>query len=150
MAEAVAHAKLKRDLIALARAIPQGRVATHDDLAAHLKIPQPLLMTLLSNLTDDERDMAPWRRVVAKGGAIGRGPHRDAHFAELVREGVAVSPAGIVQDMARVRIAAAALADMASGAKHREAGLAPDGPAAAASAAPASRSRGMKDRPGGR
>ena len=42
--------------------------------------------------------------MVAKGGAIGRGPHRDAQFARLVREGVPVSPAGIVQDMARVAI----------------------------------------------
>ncbi|MFN0219794.1 MAG: MGMT family protein [Hyphomicrobium sp.] len=142
MADASTIARAKRELMVLVRAIPQARVATSDDLAAHLKITPPLLTTLITHMTDDEREIAPWHRVVAKGGAIGRGPHRDQQFARLAREGVPVSPAGIVQDMARVRVHASMLADLAQG-------RVPSAAAPPVSPPPtsASRSRGMKSRP---
>jgi methylated-DNA-protein-cysteine methyltransferase related protein len=141
MADSSNMARAKRELMALVRAIPQARVATLDDLAAHLDIQPALVTTLLGQLTDDERDIAPWHRVVAKGGAIGRGPHRDQQFARLAREGVPVSPAGIVQDLARVRIDAATLAELVKG--RAAAAAAPASPPPT----PASRSRGMKSRP---
>ena len=71
-------------------------------LALKLGVPPPLVATMLSQLTEDEREIVPWHRVVAKGGAIGRGPHRERQFARLIQEGIVVSPAGIVQDLARV------------------------------------------------
>jgi methylated-DNA-protein-cysteine methyltransferase-like protein len=135
-------ARLKRDLLGLIHAIPRGRVATADALAAHLKTLQPLVATLLNHLTEEERDANPWHRVVAKGGAIGRGPNRDAQFARLLREGVPVSPAGVVQDMDRLSITAAALANLAA-VKPRAPDREEPPPLSPA------RSRGMKDRPGG-
>ncbi len=141
MIERLAATENKRGLLALVSCIPRGRVATHDDLARHMKITQPLLLTLLGSFSEDERDIAPWHRLVAKGGAIGRGPHSDAQFARLVREGVPVSPAGVVQDLAQFRVAAAALAKAPSGSR------ADDALEASAPRGPASRSRGMKDRP---
>lgn len=89
----------KANLLALLRTIPSGRVTTFDVLAEQLGQPVALVQLLLAALTEEERDMAPWHRVVAKGGAIGRGLHRDQQFARLVREGIPVSPAAIVQDM---------------------------------------------------
>lgn len=139
MAEPPAGRRFKVDLLALVRAIPTGRVATTDHLAARLGVLPMRVATLLAGLTDDERQATPWHRVVAKGGAIGRGPHRDAQFARLVREGVPLSPAGIVQDMARV-----AVTDFESVAK---ASATPDS-APATPIPPLHRSRGMKDRPG--
>jgi len=91
----------KENLLTLLRTVPSGRVTTFDMLGEKLGQPAALVQLLLSALTDDEREIAPWHRVVAKGGAIGRGPHRDQQFARLIREGILVSPAGIIQDMPR-------------------------------------------------
>ena len=116
--------------------VPAGRVVGLDVLAQRLAVLPTVVATLISGLTEEERDRVPWHRVVAKGGAIGRGPHRDTHFARLVREGVPVSPAGIVQDMARV-----AVTDLIASSRSERADAAIPAPP------PLSRSRGMKDRP---
>lgn len=116
------------------RNVPAGRVTTADIIAAHIAASPAEILTLLARLSEDERETSPWHRVVAKGGAIGRGPWRDAQFARLLREGVLVSPAGIVQDMARVL-----LGDLTT---------APAGRDAPAPSPAKPRSHGMKDRPG--
>ncbi len=145
MASPPAERRVKTDLLALVRAVPVGRVVSHDTIAAELGVLPMVIVKLLSNLTDDERQAAQWHRVVAKGGAIGRGPHRDAQFARLVREGVPVSPAGIVQDMARVAVSdAGALKGKGGPIIERSVDRDPPAPPGP----PQSRSRGMKDRPG--
>lgn len=124
-------------LLILVRAIPPGRVATLAALAEASGLAPALVATTLARLSDDERQTVPWHRVVANGGAIGRGAWREAQFAKLVREGIAVSPAGVVQDLER-----ALMSDF-------------DGRPAAQPLAgagtpqpqPKERSRGMKDRP---
>jgi methylated-DNA-protein-cysteine methyltransferase related protein len=128
----------KAELLTLLRKIPIGRVTTAECLAAETGIPAPLTVTMLSQLSEDERDIVPWHRVVAKGGGIGRGPHRDQQFARLVREGVTVSPAGIVQDLARHLLATLDDASLLKAARVEP--PPPDGK-------PAGRSRGMKLRP---
>lgn len=128
------------------RQIPPGRVASTNQLAEHLNRSLPETTALLAHLSDDERQACPWHRVVAKGGAIGRGPWRERQFALLIREGVAVSPAGIVQDMARAAIAqfnAPAPTPQNATQRTPEAGSAGPG-----KELPKGRSRGMKDRPG--
>jgi methylated-DNA-protein-cysteine methyltransferase-like protein len=132
-----AERRIRSEVLKLVRAIPAGSVATVDVIAAQSGVMPNVALTLLAHLTDDEREMMPWHRVVAKGGAIGRGPHRDAQFARLVREGVPVSPAGIVQDMARVAVTV--LDPQVPGIAKRAEPAAPAGTL--------SRSRGMKDRP---
>lgn len=127
----------KADLLALLRHIPLGRVTTAESLAGEIGIPVSLAATMLAQLTEDERDLVPWHRVVAKGGAIGRGLHRDQQFARLVREGVMVSPAGIVQDMARHLLGSL---DAASLKNAMSIEPPPEG-------TPPGRSRGMKLRP---
>ena len=126
----------KADLLALLRKIPLGYVTTAESLASEIGVPAPLVVTMLAQLNDDERDLAPWHRVVAKGGAIGWGPRRDQHFARLVREGVMVSPAGIVQDLKRHMLVALDDASLT-----KAADTPPQAPK------PGGRSRGMKLRP---
>ena len=126
----------RAELLTLVRKIPLGRVASFDVLAEKLGIPPPLVATILSQLIEDEREIVPWHRVVAKGGAIGRGAGRDQQFARLVREGVTVSPAGIVQDLPRVMTSNFSVAARQS---HVDTLPQP--------AIPGGRSRGMKSRP---
>ena len=103
---------------------------------AKIALASLLVVTMLAQLDEDERDLVPWHRVVAKGGAIGWGPRRDQHFARLVREGVMVSPAGIVQDLARHMLNALDDASLT-----KAADTPPQAPK------PGGRSRGMKQRP---
>lgn len=123
----------KAELLELLSKIPLGHVISPDTLARELEVSAPLIVTFLAQLSEDERDLVPWHRVVAKGGAIGRGPYRDQQFARLVREGVMVSPAGIVQDLDRHMLSSI-----------DEVSLPKDPPTAPK---PGGRSRGMKERP---
>ncbi|MEQ1651076.1 MAG: MGMT family protein, partial [Hyphomicrobium sp.] len=106
MMKSGADRRVRADILTFVRAIPLGSVATVDLIATALGVIPTVVTTVLGGLSEDERQMVAWYRVVAKGGAIGRGPHRDQQFAKLVREGVPVSPAGIVQDMGRVALTA--------------------------------------------
>jgi methylated-DNA-protein-cysteine methyltransferase-like protein len=97
--------RVKSELLAALAEIPRGRVATVDLIADRLAVPAAFVAKLMATLTEDERETVPWHRVVAKGGAIGWGAQREAQFARLLREGIPVAPAGIVQDMARIGLA---------------------------------------------
>ncbi len=136
-AEMPGHLDTKSKLLASLRKVPPGRVVTYDTLAAALSILPRHVETLLGHLSEDEREMVPWHRAVAKGGAIGWGLLRDAKFQKLVREGVAVSPAGIVQDMARSVVIE--LNSLPVLTKEQSQPLSPP--------AGLGRARGMKDRP---
>lgn len=122
-------------ILTAVRRVPGGRVATREAVATEANAPVEQVVHILTNLPESDREVLPWHRIVAKGGAIGWHSHRDAQFAQLVREGIMVSPAGIVQDMNRV-----ALFELSEEAV--EAALKAPGPGPAAG-----RSRGYKDRP---
>ena len=140
-AAAPAHAHIKAKLITALRNVPAGKVVTYETLAQALATVPRLIETVLAQLSEDEREAVPWHRAVAKGGALGWGPLRDAKFQRLIREGVSVSPAGIVQDMARAAVTDLARQQPAQNSAAKEARD------TAAPQAPYSRSRGMKDRP---
>ncbi len=97
-------AQAKRRMLELIGRIPAGRLATHVQLSVALNIDRRHVAALLLQLDDGERAGAPWHRVVADGGAIGRHPHREAQMALLRAEGVPVAPAGIAQQLAERRI----------------------------------------------
>ena len=139
MARSAAFTRIKSETLAIVRSLPPGRIATFDAIGVALNVAPRHVATILATLSDGEREIVPWHRVVAKGGAIGRGAHRDAQSARLVREGVPVSPAGIVQDLAHRVISPA---DAAKSGLRKSAVIAEPPPSA-----PSSRSRGMKDRP---
>lgn len=132
-----ASGPIKSAVLTRLRAVPVGRVTSYDVIALELKTSPRAIAAVLDGLSTDEREMVPWHRVVAKGGAIGRGPNREAQFARLVREGVIVSPAGVVQDLERVSVLTFDCEGSARSQRAAAAALPPVG----------SRSRGMKDRP---
>ncbi len=126
-------AQIKQTILAQVSRIPAGRVATFAAIGRELKISPRLVATTLATLTAGERATVPWHRVVADGGAIGRHKFRDAQIERLVAEGIAVSPAGIVDGFAeRLMSAAGSHATVAAQPAPSPAG---------------SRSRGMKGRP---
>jgi alkylated DNA nucleotide flippase Atl1 len=104
MSKAATAASFKRDILEIAARVPAGRVATHGQIGRHLNVAPPFVASVLAMLDERERETTPWWRIVADGGAIGRNPRRDDHVARLQAEGVLVSPAGIVQDIASRRM----------------------------------------------
>ena len=125
-------------LLALVSGIPTGYVCTHGALGRRSALQPRHVAHVLAPLGDADRAICPWWRVVADGGAIGRHVLRDEQIARLAGDGVPLSAAGIVQELAARRIDdldAPPTSPFAS-------------PAAGAEAA-RSRSRGMKSHPAG-
>lgn len=84
--------------------VPAGYVTTHSDIGHHLGVAARFVGSTMAMLTERERRNAPWWRVVADGGAIGRHRWRDLQMDRLRHDGVTVSPAGIVQELLERRI----------------------------------------------
>jgi methylated-DNA-protein-cysteine methyltransferase related protein len=129
--------KIKADILEVIRRIPAGRIATHGQIGAHLGISPVHIAAMMAAMDDADRATAPWWRVVADGGAIGRHAGRDAQMKQLRAEGVVVAPVGIVQELSERRVRS--LAAPQPGAPLREEPALPSHPL--------SRSRGMKGRP---
>lgn len=140
MAKPSADGRLRADLIGLLQRIPSGYVAAIGDLSRHMRAYQPHIAQLLAELGDAGESETPWWRVVADGGAIGRHPRREAQMTRLRAEGVPLSPAGIVQELADRRVR-----DLAAPPGRPFATSVPADPNAPKPA----RSRGMKSHPGG-
>ena len=104
MAGSPAYARIKSDILEVVAAVPRGRVTTDAAIGNHLQILPRLVVQLLQSLDDEERTAVAWHRVVAAGGAIGRHAWREEQIRRLKVDGVPVSPAGIVVDIARVAI----------------------------------------------
>ncbi len=129
------HARIKAEVLALAAHVPAGRVATHAQFSIKLKVISRQIATIFAGLDDAERARVPWWRIVADGGAIGRHPHRDEQMQRLRDEGLLVSPAGIVQELAARRVTELSMPR-------------PGQPKAPPPPPPSrSRARGMKDKP---
>jgi methylated-DNA-protein-cysteine methyltransferase related protein len=140
MAGSAAYARIKADVLDLARRIPAGRVATHKHIGVYLKVMPRHIAYILATLDGLERETVPWWRVVADGGAIGRHLRRDEQMQRLRAEGVVLSPVGIVQDLAE-----RAIEDVAALAAGRIL-QAPTQPVSVTDVKP-SRSRGMRGKP---
>lgn len=104
MPNPTSSARLRHDLIALLERIPRGWVAAIGDVSRHLGTFQPHLVQLLASIGGEGEQDVPWWRVVADGGAIGRHPRREEQISRLKADGLLVSGAGIVQEMAERRI----------------------------------------------
>lgn len=99
MAGSPAFARIKSEVMAVARAVPPGRVTTFAAIAQFLDVSARQVAYLLAMRNDEAREAAPWYRVVGEGGALGR-PKRNG-FGEsqaelLAAEGVDVGPDGHV------------------------------------------------------
>ena len=99
MAGSPAFARVKSEVMAVARAVPAGRVTTFAAVAAYLDLSARQVAYLLALRNDEAREAAPWYRVVGESGALGK-PKRNG-FGEsqadlLAGEGVDVGPDGRV------------------------------------------------------
>jgi methylated-DNA-protein-cysteine methyltransferase-like protein len=103
MPRSAAYARIKRDVYAIARAVPRGRVTSYRALGDFLDVVPRQVAYLLALTGDEDRELVPWHRVVGDDGALGR-PKRDFHGrtqAELLAaEGVAVER-GVVTELAQ-------------------------------------------------
>lgn len=108
----VAYARIRADILALARSIPPGRMTTYGALAGWIDISARQAAYLLATLTPKELESVPWHRVVQEGGVVSR--TRPVRFAEqverLAEEGVVVDGAGQVQAWDVVSVSLEALA----------------------------------------
>jgi methylated-DNA-protein-cysteine methyltransferase related protein len=108
MPKSPAYARIKRDVYAVARAIPAGRVATYADVARFLDVIPRQVAYLLALRNDDERETCPWHRVVGDDGSLGR-PKVDAYGrsqrALLEAEGIAFDDKGRVDALPSRRLA---------------------------------------------
>lgn len=135
MAGVAGYDRIKVEVLALLARVPAGRIATHGAIGRHLGVDPRHIVNVMTGLDDAERATAPWWRVVADGGAVGRHGLRAEQMAKLRAEGVPVAPVGIAMELD-----ARAMRSFDEPAK--AAAPSPTG----ASAAP-SRSRGMKSHP---
>lgn len=103
MPPSAAYARIKRDVYAVAGAIPRGRLTSYRAIGEFLDVVPRQVAYLLALSGDEERERVPWHRVVGDDGALGR-PKRDFHGrtqAELLAaDGVTVER-GVVREIER-------------------------------------------------
>lgn len=103
MAKSPAFQRVKTEVMAVAGAVPPGRVTTFAAIGEHLDLSARQVAYLLALRNDEAREAVPWHRVVGEGGALGR-PKRSAageSQAELLAaEGVPVDAEGRVEAFA--------------------------------------------------
>lgn len=77
MPTSAAFARIHRDVMQIAAAIPAGRVATFADIGQFLDVVPRQVAFLLARSNDAAREAVPWYRVVPDDGRLGR-PKSDA------------------------------------------------------------------------
>lgn len=101
MPKSVAFIRIKAAVIAVARAIPAGRVTTFRAVGMHLDVIPRQVAYILSTLTDEEKDSVPWHRVVSEEGRIERMKYNALGMSQidlLAQEGVDVGANRVVQN----------------------------------------------------
>jgi methylated-DNA-protein-cysteine methyltransferase related protein len=102
MAKSDAFARIHREVMQVAAAIPAGRVATFADIGAFLDVVPRQVAFLLARQNDPERESAPWYRVVGHDGRLGR-PKYDAwgrsQRERLEAEGITIGTNESVLDL---------------------------------------------------
>ena len=104
MANSAAFQCIKGDTLAIVAKVPAGFVTTQSDIGRHIAVLPRHIAYIVATLDEAERETVPWWRVVADGGAVGRHVRRDDQMARLRADGITLSPAGIVQDLAERRV----------------------------------------------
>lgn len=136
MTNPAASARIRQAVVEATARIPAGFVTTHSDVAKHLNVQPRQVAHILATLDEPTRQTAPWWRVVADGGAIGRHKLRAEQVARLMLDGVPLSAAAVVQEFRDRRVP-----DLSKPPEKRVA------PPDLANGQPPSRSRGMKTSP---
>ncbi len=92
MPKSAAFARIKRDVLAMTCAVPEGHVSTFVSLAGHIDVMPRHVAYILATLADGERDVVPWHRIVAERGKLhGVSPAKTTEQIErLAEEGCTV------------------------------------------------------------
>jgi methylated-DNA-protein-cysteine methyltransferase-like protein len=92
---------IKKKVVAVVAAIPEGRVTTYGAIGRRLKITARQVAFVLARLTDEESEGLPWFRVVAAKGVVSStklGAVGQKQIERLRAEGLSVSARNKVED----------------------------------------------------
>lgn len=95
MPKSAAFVRIKREVLAIAAAIPAGRVTSFRAVGLHLDVEPRHVAYILARLTHEEQARVPWHRVVSDTGALDRPKHdgQGRSQAELLAaEGIGIDP----------------------------------------------------------
>ncbi|WP_198376114.1 MGMT family protein [Neoroseomonas rubea] len=113
MARSPFFARIKRDVLRIVAAVPEGHVVTFADIGAHLDVAPRHVAYILATLTEIEAATLPWHRAVTADGTLGAaksGPDGVTQHALLAAEGTAFDAEGRITDFVARRADVAALA----------------------------------------
>lgn len=132
-----AFARIKADILAIIRSVPEGSVVTFSAIGAHLDVMPRHAAYILATLAGGEDEAFPWHRAVGADGALLSGPRGARQAVLLAAEGHAITR-GKLEGLAAI-VPVAALGHGVTK-QTREATPSPGDPAPpGATAAPASR-----------
>lgn len=97
------YTRMNADILRVVNAVPPGRVTTVDAIGQFLNVSSRHVTYLLARRFDAERENAPWHRVLAHRGAIGRvlcNARGQTQAELLAAEGVEVGYRGRIPDFA--------------------------------------------------
>lgn len=112
MAGSPFFARIKRDVMAIAAAIPEGRVVSYRDIGSHLDVVPRHVAYILSQLSDAEKLNVPWHRVVGEDGRLGVAKwdvDGTRQSIRLIEEGHTLDAKGVLAAFDSKRITVAAL-----------------------------------------
>ena len=102
-------ARIRKHVLQLTAAVPEGKVCTFQSIGEHLDVMPRHVAYILSQLEDSEKLVYPWHRVVSSDGSLGR-PRRNpdgTSQAELLRaEGLVIAGQRVAIGFERVFVPA--------------------------------------------
>jgi methylated-DNA-protein-cysteine methyltransferase related protein len=93
MGKSAAYARIRGEVFDTVNRVPAGRVTTYPAIGDFWNVVPRHVAYILATLTDEERALLPWHRVVRADGTISpthRGTRGEAQKALLAEEGVTV------------------------------------------------------------
>jgi methylated-DNA-protein-cysteine methyltransferase related protein len=111
MAKSAAFSRIKSQVLTIVQSIPSGRVSTYRSIGEHLAVMPRHVAYILTMLTEAERAVIPWYRVVAESGAIStpKQSRSTEQCEELAAEGIQFSGARSIANFTVVFIDASDL-----------------------------------------
>ncbi len=106
MSRSEAFARIKADILAIIRSVPEGAVVTFADIGAHLDIAPRHAAYILATLAGGQDEAFPWHRAVAVDGALLSGPRGARQAVLLGAEGHAIARGKLTGIEAIVAVAA--------------------------------------------
>lgn len=82
-----AFARIKADILAIIRSVPEGAVVTFTAIGAHLDVAPRHAAYILATLAGGQDEAFPWHRAVAADGALLSGPRGARQAVLLAAEG---------------------------------------------------------------